>query len=335
VSGQASSRCDYLTTLGTLTFAAGESIKSINIPLVDDAFAEGAETFTITLSNAVGGTLGVPSSESLTINDNDSSNGTTNPVDDTTFFVRQHYVDFLNREPDTSGLNFWTNEINQCGGDLQCREIKRINVSAAFFVSIEFQNTGYLVYRVYKAALGDLTNKPVAVQLVPFLRDTQKIGQGVRVGIGDWEAQLETNKQAYILAFVQRPEFLTAYPNSMTAQQFVDKLNQNAGNVLSPADNANLVAVLGATPSDLNKRAQVLRSVAEDADLKNAEFNKAFVLMQYFGYLRRNPDDAPDHDFSGDSFWLNKLNSFNGDYINAEMVKAFISSDEYRHRFGQ
>jgi len=335
VSGQASSRCDYLTTLGTLTFAAGESIKSINIPLVDDAFAEGAETFTITLSNAVGGTLGVPSSESLTINDNDSSNGTSNPVDDTTFFVRQHYVDFLNREPDTSGLNFWTNEINQCGGDLQCREIKRINVSAAFFVSIEFQNTGYLVYRVYKAALGDLTNKPVAVQLVPFLRDTQKIGQGVRVGIGDWEAQLETNKQAYILTFVQRPEFLTAYPNSMTAQQFVDKLNQNAGNVLSPADNANLVAVLGATPSDLNKRAQVLRSVAEDADLKNAEFNKAFVLMQYFGYLRRNPDDAPDHDFSGDSFWLNKLNSFNGDYINAEMVKAFISSDEYRHRFGQ
>jgi hypothetical protein len=93
--------------------------------------------------------------------------------------------------------------------------------------------------------------------------------------------------------------------------------------------------MLGATPSDLNKRAQVLRSVAEDADLKNAEFNKAFVLMQYFGYLRRNPDDAPDHDFSGDSFWLNKLNSFNGDYINAEMVKAFISSDEYRHRFGQ
>ena len=206
---------------------------------------------------------------------------------------------------------------------------------SAFFVSIEFQEP-VLVYRVYKAALGDLANKPVAVQLLPFLRDTQKIGQGVRVGIGDWQAQLETNKQAYTSAFVQRPEFLAAYPNSMNAQQFVDKLSQNAGNnVLSPAENANLVAVLGATPSDLNKRAQVLRSVAEDPDLINAEFNKAFVLMQYFGYLRRNPDDAPDHDFSGDSFWLNKLNSFNGNYINAEMVKAFISSDEYRHRFGQ
>ena len=334
VNGAASSRCDYLTTLGTLTFAPGETSKNISIPIINDVFAEGNETFSITLSNASGATLGATETETVTINDNDSSTGTTNPIDDATFFVRQHYLDFLNREPDTNGLNFWVNEITSCGSNTQCRDIKRINVSAAFFLSIEFQETGYLVYRISKTAFGNLTGKPVPVRFLSFLKDTQRIGQGVQVGVGNWQAQLEANKQEYTLAIVQTPEFEAAFASSMTAQQFVDKLNQNAGDVLSASENANLVAVLGATPADLNKRSQVLRAVAEDQTMKDAEFNRAFVLMQYFGYMRRNPDDTPDTDFSGYNFWLTKMNSFNGNYINAEMVKAFITSDEYRKRFG-
>jgi len=67
----------------------------------------------------------------------------------------------------------------------------------------------------------------------------------------------------------------------------------------------------------------------------NAEFNRAFVLMQFFGYLRRNPNDAPDADYSGYDFWLTKLNQFNGNFQGAEMVKAFITSAEYRQRFGK
>jgi len=74
--------------------------------------------------------------------------------------------------------------------------------------------------------------------------------------------------------------------------------------------------------------------VAEDQDLKTAEFNRAFVLMEYLGYLRRNPNDPQDPDYSGYDFWLTKLNQFNGNYINAEMVKAFLTSLEYRARFG-
>ncbi len=73
--------------------------------------------------------------------------------------------------------------------------------------------------------------------------------------------------------------------------------------------------------------------MAEDADFAASEFNEAFVLMQYFGYLRRNPNDPPDADFSGYNLWLNKLNSFGGNFVNAEMVKAFITSIEYRQRF--
>jgi hypothetical protein len=187
---------------------------------------------------------------------------------------------------------------------------------------------------MYKSGFANLNGKPVPVRLTEFLRDTQAIGQGVQVGVGNWEAQLEANKQAYALGFVQRPEFVTAFPNSLTADQFVTQLDANAGGVLSASEKANLVAKLGATPADTAKRTSVLRSVAEDSDLRSAEFTKAFVLMQYFGYLRRNPDDAPDTNFAGYSFWLGKLNQFNGNFIDSEMVKAFILSAEYRQRFG-
>lgn len=332
VGTSASSRCDYLITVGTLKFASGETSKTIVIPLVNDVFAENAETFSLTLSGPTGASLGTTTSATLTINDGAAESG-PNPIDNAAFYVRQHYIDFLNREPDVSGLNFWTNEITSCGSDTQCVEVKRIHVSAAFFLSIEFQETGYLVYRIYKSALGNLPGAAVPVAFTGFILDTQQIGLGVQVNVGDWENKLEANKQAFTLAYVQRPEFQAAYPDSMTAAAIVDKMNTNAGNVLSTSERANLVSLLGATPSDFSKRAAVLRSVAEDQELKTAEFNKAFVLMQYFGYLRRSPNDFPDSDFSGFNFWLGKLNQFNGNFIEAEMVKAFITSIEYRGRF--
>ena len=80
-------------------------------------------------------------------------------------------------------------------------------------------------------------------------------------------------------------------------------------------------------------RGQALRQIVEDQGFINREFNRAFVLMQYFGYLRRNPDDAPDRSMNGYNFWLNKLNQLNGNFVSAEMVKAFIDSSEYRRRF--
>jgi hypothetical protein len=117
----------------------------------------------------------------------------------------------------------------------------------------------------------------------------------------------------------------------MTATQFVDQLNTNAGNPLSLTERNQLVNDLS---TGAKSRAQVLRAVSEDQDLNNAEFNRAFVLMQFFGYLRRNPNDPQDTDYTGYDFWLTKLNQFNGSFVNAEMVKAFINSSEYRQRFG-
>jgi len=224
----------------------------------------------------------------------------------------------------------------RCGTDTQCIEIRRINVSAAFFLSIEFQQTGYLVHRIYKAAYGNLSGAPVPVTYNEFLPDTQRIGQGVVVGQTGFEQVLENNKQAFAAAFVSRARFATAYPTTTTPAQFVDALFLNAGVTPSVAERQTAIDEFGGatTTGDLAARARALRRVAENSTLVQQEFNRAFVLMQYFGYLRRNPNDAPDANFDGYNFWLNKLNQFNGNFINAEMVKAFIISGEYRQRFG-
>jgi len=122
----------------------------------------------------------------------------------------------------------------------------------------------------------------------------------------------------------------------MSSEQFVDALFANAGVTPSASDRTAAINefAFAATTNDVAARARALRRVAENSTVAQQEFNRAFVLMQYFGYLRRNPNDAPDSDFTGYNFWLTKLNTFNGDYSGAEMVKAFLVSGEYRQRFG-
>jgi hypothetical protein len=269
-----------------------------------------------------------------------------NPIGDTHFFVRQHYLDFFNRAPDSSGLGFWTNEISSCGLDPVCNEVKHINVSGAFFLSIEFQQTGYLVHRFYRAAygegIGNSTFNGAHTLPVPIVRrqefvpDTQSIGQGVVVGVGNWQQVLEANKQAFALAFVQRPAFTAKYPTTDTPAFFVDSLFATAGVSPSATDRQAAINEFGGAPNttDVAARGRAMRDVAENSILDQQEKNKAFVLMQYFGYLRRNPNDTPDTDYTGYDFWLTKLNQFNGNFVSAEMVKAFLNATEYRQRFG-
>jgi hypothetical protein len=132
-----------------------------------------------------------------------------------------------------------------------------------------------------------------------------------------------------------RARFTNAYPTALTPTAFVDRLIANAGIDLDANERAAAVAEFaGANESgDTAARSRALRRVAESAALDARARNRAFVLLQYFGYLGRDPNALPDGNFSGYEFWLNKLESFAGDFRRAEMVRAFLVAGEYRARF--
>jgi hypothetical protein len=243
--------------------------------------------------------------------------GTENPLDTPEYFVRQHYVDFLGREPDEAGFNFWSDQILECGFDQDCIGRRRENVSAAYFLSIEFQQTGGLVDGLYRASYG------TAPQFGSFMPDTRAIGLGVVVGREGWEAKLQTNKEAFVTAFANRPAFHAQY-DGMDNNLFVDTLISHTGVSFTSGERDALVSSLTTGGAS---RADVLRSISENQRFVNAKFNEAFVMMEYFGYLRRDPDSG------GFAFWLSKLNQFNGNFEQAEMVRAFIVSGEFRDRF--
>jgi uncharacterized protein (TIGR03118 family) len=488
-AGHASQKSDYEIALGKLTFNPGETSKTFRVLITDDKFVEGTEQIDLALSNPTGSGVGLgsPSVAQIKITDNDSSPSATNPIDDPAFFVREQYLDFLNREPDASGAAFWTNQITSCGSDATCIAQRRINASAAFFLSDEFQRTGMVVLLANKAAFGPSAfGGPSSVLYGEFERGAQALQKDLVFGQPNFDSQLDANKQAFFADFVSRPDFKDKY-DALTNAQYVDALLANQG--LAPSDftvnisnsqevpptnptaagggsrprsfgtarvqiNAaetaltftatiNNIDVNGTQTSDTNDnlalahihaspsatpgvnagvvwgffgspfndnnpndfvmtptaggvggtfsgkwdtpegnnttlaaqlaniraghayinfhttqfgggeirgnfpatqvfrdslvnglnaatetRATVLRRISESADATNFEFNRAFVTMQYFGYLRR------DADVAGLNFWLNKLNSFGGNFTAAEMVKAFITSTEYRQRFG-
>jgi hypothetical protein len=246
------------------------------------------------------------------------------PVDDAAVFVSQHYADFLGRVPDDQGFGFWIRNMTiGCPSGSACAERRRIDTSAAFFLSIEFQRTGFLVYRLYEASYGRMPRRD------EFLRDARSAANGVIVNTPGWETVMADNQRAFVNDWVNHPDFKFDF-DQLSNDQFVDRLIANTGNNLAPAARAALVDDLAA---GRQTRATVLRTMVDDGSFASKEFNSAFVLMQYFGYLQRNPDDAPDGDMRGFNFWLNKLNQFGGDYVKADMVKAFINSSEYRARF--
>jgi len=154
----------------------------------------------------------------------------------------------------------------------------------------------------------------------------------VIVGEAGAEQQLEANKQAYATDIVNSSSFTGLFPVGLSADQYVDALFTSA--MVVPTVNERQAAIVAFGTGGTTGRVAGLRSVTDSASLKNAEFNPAFVLLQYYGYLRRNPTDQPDGNDDGYQFWLNKLNAFGGNFVNAEMVKAFLLSAEYRNRFG-
>lgn len=441
VDSAASQKSNYEIAVGRLIFNPGEASKTFRVLIVDNNLIAGGTSYdlNLVLSNPINAALATPNIAKLFIMDNefDTPRQPANIIDDNQYFVRQQYYDFLNREPDQAGFDFWTNQIASCGTDQACIELKRINVSAAFFLSIEFQKTGMLAYLSEKyAAGGELP------RYGQFMRDVQALQKDYVFGAPGAGAQLEANKQAFFDEFVTRPEFVSkygaltnenfvnAFPHSTTGELYVAQLTgpqvvpstsstakglvilrqplvhdntikvslyltglsslQTEAQIHGPAtptSNGPLITtppagdlvefkipfsnpafldlsagrvyidvrtasfpngeIRAQIPSNLFAsdmiirslnagiitRAQAFRLIVE-SEIGQAELNRAFVLMEYFGYLRRHPDDPPDNNLTGYNFWLNKLNQFNGNFISADMVKAFLKSTEYRGRFG-
>jgi hypothetical protein len=302
--GTALQRSDYTLTSGHLNFADGETSKTFKVLINDDSYAETTESVNLTLSIP-----GNPDTVSAVLNivDNDNPAPAINVIDDADNFVRQQYHDFLNRDPDAGGLAFWADQIRSCGSNQACINQKRVEVSAAFFGEPEFQTSGFYIYLVQKALTG--TNPTYE----SFMHDRNS----VQVGAG-----LDASKSAYAAEYLARPEFGSI--NGMTHTQYVDALNTNTGNSLTQSQRDGFIAAL---TSNSQTRAQVLRSIAENPVFQERQYNSSFVLMQYFGYLRRSPDAG------GYAFWLDVLNNHvPGNF--KSMVCAFLTSNEYQDRFG-
>jgi Tol biopolymer transport system component len=311
---RASERSDYIRTAGTLHFAPGEAAKAVSVPLVDDVFFEGDQLFDLILSNATGATLGAQHTSRVVITDNDAA-GTPpapNPIDEPNFFVRMHYLDFLGREPESAGQEAWVGVWNRCPDINRDERCDRITISSAFFRSLEFQLRGGFVYRLYRVGFN---RRPTYAE---FVRDTARIG-------GQTLAQLDAGKDAFALAFTERDEFRALYFGVRPPPGgYVASLEANSGATLTgDVTRRSLEADLG-----LGRRthAGVLRAVAEHPNVEAAQYNEAFVTMQYFGYLKRDPEAE------GYRNWLRVINRGDGYRV---MVNGFVNSVEYRARFGQ
>ncbi|HEX8581766.1 MAG TPA: SBBP repeat-containing protein, partial [Acidimicrobiales bacterium] len=307
----------YFTYLGG---AAGDSAEVIGRDTAGGVYVSGwsfSRNFPVTdgstnADNAMAGFLVKLTTYPLNVGARVDSAHAVDRLDDAANFVRQHYLDFLGREPDPAGRDFWVREVSVCGGgDAAYLEEKRVNVSAAYFLSVEFQQTGYFVYRLHRASYGEMPSYE------EFMPQQRQVGRGVVVLQPGWEQTLEENKRAFVRAWVGGERFRAAYPAALSPSEFVDKLLASAGVAPASVNRDRLVADLEASGNSAQGREEALRRVAESTALDRREKNSAFVLTQYFGYLRRNPDRE------GFDFWLRKLDEHGGDFKSAEMVRAF------------
>jgi hypothetical protein len=327
-AGNAFARCDFATAAGTIRFNAGEAQKQITVPIIDDSHVEPNETFQVRLSNPSGGTLGTTNAATVTITDNDAA-GALNPVDRAPhgFFVRQQYLDFLSREPDQAGFNAWLGVLTNCANPFTGPGVgsgcDRIFVSGEGFLrSPEFALKGAYAFRFYKVAFNRLPEYTEIVSDMSFVA-------------GATAEEVYARRAELASRFAGRQDFATAFggksnaeyvaallgPYGLTQVTTPDPSNPDTGGKVNLTSNVLTDRLTAGTLT----RAQVLRAVADSDEVGAREFNNAFVAMQYYGYLRRKPDQA------GYEAWLQVLQS--GD--TRTMVNGFLNSAEYKLRFGQ
>lgn len=297
---------DYNSAAGTLRFGAGETRRDVTVLLINDAYVEDAETFTVTLSNAQGAALGTPSTATVTITSDDTDSLAANPLDENDFFVRQQYLDFLDREPETEGFNYWTSILRGCGTDARCLNRVRVEISSRFFIELEFQRTGYYVMRLWRASFGRFPNYR------EFTADRRQV------------QNTDESRRAFAQQFVTRSEFQQLY-GGLTDEQYVNQLYDTAD--LRPFATERAAAIEALRTGRLT-RADVLREAVELPPFRERGpiYNAAFVRMQYYGYLRRDAEPV------GEAYWLNVINVLSPNNYQS-MICGFLNSVENQLRF--
>lgn len=319
-SGSASERCDYTTTVDTLRFAPGETSKTIQIPIVNDAYVEGNEVFSIALQNPQGERLGANAAATVIIQDDDTQTATQNPINNQAFFIRQQYVDFLGRVAEPAGFQFWNNRMNNCPAGQVC---DRIDTSMRFFQSDEFQARGFFLYRLFDAVLGYKPYYDWFVTLMSRFNGTHTVTEQRQI------------KDDFLREFVMGNDFKLVYRqylslDGLTATDpagLVNAICAKAG--VTPSSKQTLIDNLQSGAKDVAHTVEDFINTPEISGVGTKFYDRGFITMQYFGYLRRDPDQA------GFDFWQSQLIGPNaphrGDY--RFMVGGFLQSDEYNFRF--
>ncbi|HEY9283827.1 MAG TPA: DUF4214 domain-containing protein, partial [Pyrinomonadaceae bacterium] len=316
--GAARDRSDYVRATGTLRFAPGEASQTVSVTLIDDALVEPDEFFLVTLSNPVGVSLGTQSEAQIILTSDDTDHAAQNPIDTPHFLVRMHYLDFLGREPEPTGLQAWLDVLARCPNVFNTDSrspsalCDRIQVSSSFFRSPEFETRGYSAFLFYRVSLG---RSPTYAE---FVRDLQSIS-------GQTGEEVAARKAEFTAAWVERAEFRELYRDQTTPESFVDRLLQIGG--LTLGGDVTRDSLVGDLRAGRKTRAEVVRAATEHPEARAKEFNAAFVTMQYFGYLKRDPEET------GFNAWLTYLNANPADF--RTMIHGFLNSPEYRSRFGR
>ncbi|HEX6716883.1 MAG TPA: SBBP repeat-containing protein [Pyrinomonadaceae bacterium] len=342
LDGRAQHSSDYTSANGTLSFAPGETAKTFRVLITDDTTPEPNETLFVILREKVEGVaLAAPSVAELTIIDDDAAEAcaAANPIDCANFFIRQQYLDFLEREPEPAGLQFYLDILNGCNpSDTECVKYTRGALSANFFRSPEFGRKGAYIANLFNIVIGQRPktvaelsdpNKVERPHYAEFMADLATLST-----LNDDPVLTDQKKHQLASAWLARTEVQAILPSSLSNQQFVQKLESIAGVTL--VNESTLIANLN---NDSQTRAQVLRAIAESNEVVTKFYIPNFVTMEYLGYLRRDPENchvSSDPENCGFIFHNRRFNTpgANRDLIENIIVRGFIESPEYRRRFG-
>jgi hypothetical protein len=240
----------------------------------------------------------------------------SNPVDDYHFFLTQHFADLLGRQPDQETFEKLSAQFSQCGSRADCLRARRLDVATALLTQNELPTTGLFLHALYSVGLGRR----------PHLTEYESDRKEIR----NYNGGIEEARLALVKAFVQRTEFDKKYPKTLNKAEFVDRILSSVSQSTDLDLKNQREALIGLSDGTNAGRAAILAAISGQSNVLDSQYNQAFVLVQYFGYLRRDPDD------SGFNFWVNVLKSkpLRDPDSARSMICAFLTSTEYQNRFG-